>query len=372
MTLPALTSTPQLPFKTSIGPRSARIAFVGEAWGAKEDLFRAPFVGTSGTELARMIGDAGLTPRLTSAWLSEPSMIAHWHASGLFLTNTFAERPPGNKLIDNWCVGKIEAGADYPLPFIEPGKYIRKEFLHHLDRLYEELTTLRPNLVVALGNVACWALLGRSRISSIRGTVTWSERLNLKVLPTYHPASVVRNWAQRPIVVADLMKAKREMEFPEIRRPEREVLVSPTLPEIKDWMTRPAPAYAVDIETTHQQITMVGFARSRRDALVIPFFDRETFENYWPTVGEEVEAWNCVRALLARPEPKIFQNGLYDLSYLVRMGFRPVNCLHDTMLLHHSLFPEMPKGLAFMGSIYTNEAAWKLMRQRDDMNKREE
>jgi hypothetical protein len=34
------------------------------------------------------------------------------------------------------------------------------------------------------------------------------------------------------------------------------------------------------------------------------------------------------------------------------------------MILHHSMYPEMPKSLAFLGSIYTNEVAWKKMRDR--------
>jgi len=43
------------------------------------------------------------------------------------------------------------------------------------------------------------------------------------------------------------------------------------------------------------------------------------------------------------------------------------------MLLHHALYPELPKGLGFLGSIYTNEASWKLMRrERSDTVKRDE
>jgi hypothetical protein len=44
----------------------------------------------------------------------------------------------------------------------------------------------------------------------------------------------------------------------------------------------------------------------------------------------------------------------------------------DTMLLHHSMYPELPKSLGFLGSIYTNEAAWKLMRRDAEELKRDE
>jgi len=121
---------------------------------------------------------------------------------------------------------------------------------------------------------------------------------------------------------------------------------------------------AIDIETKGKQITMISFAVSPDLALVIPFYDESLPSgNYWPTVEEEVEAWMLVKELLELPIPKLFQNGMYDLQYLFRFGFRPVNVLHDTMLLHHSILPEMQKGLGFLGSIYTNEASWKLLRR---------
>ena len=69
-----------------------------------------------------------------------------------------------------------------------------------------------------------------------------------------------------------------------------------------------------------------------------------------------------VGQLLRNPSVKLFQNGVFDLSYLLRMGFVVNNCQHDTMLLHHALYPELLKGLGFLGSIYTSEPAWKLMR----------
>ena len=66
--------------------------------------------------------------------------------------------------------------------------------------------------------------------------------------------------------------------------------------------------------------------------------------------------------LLESVIPKVFQNGLFDMQYLARMGLQVRNALHDTMLLHHVLYPELQKGLGFLGSIYSNEPAWKLMR----------
>jgi hypothetical protein len=71
--------------------------------------------------------------------------------------------------------------------------------------------------------------------------------------------------------------------------------------------------------------------------------------------------------------PKVFQNGLYDIHFLWRKyGIAPARCEHDTMLLHHALHPEMLKGLGFLGSLYSTEPAWKLMRPKGKQTLKDE
>ena len=353
-----------------MGSRSAKIAFVGEAWGAHEEMFRSPLVWWSGVELARMLSEAKLTrpfelPRKVSV---EPYMTSWWQSTGFFFTNVFAARPPNNEL-EAWCESKPNG-----TPMFKAGKYFAPELMHHVSRLFKELEIVRPNLIVAMGATASWALLGTSTISKLRGAVAYSVKASCKVLPTWHPAYILRQWDARVVGLQDLIKAKREAAFPEIRRPERQIKVDPSLDYIRMWRLRAATHYAVDIETKRGQIEMISFARSRSDSIVIPFI-LPNGKNYWPTREEEVLVWREVQAMLEEPSIiKVFQNGLYDLFYLARMGFKPKNCSEDTMLLHHSLFPELRKGLDFLGSIYTDEAAWKLLRTRakDDMLKREE
>lgn len=333
--------TPAAPFAFSSGPKDAKIAFVGEALGEQDLLVGKPFQGYSGQELTRMLSTAGIVRR------------------ECFFTNVFSFQV---KDIAAYCASKAEVGKDYPFPHIgKVGQYLRPEFFPEIDRLREELLAVRPNVVVALGATACWALLATNRIGALRGTVATASLAPLKVLPTYSPSAILRNWAWRPITVADLMKAKRESEFPEIRRPSRKILVNPTLPEIWEWInTKLTTACTCDIETKFGTIEMIGFASSPTDAMVVPFFDKG---NYWKTPAEEREARRAVATILENPHiVKIFQNGLYDLQYIIKEGFRPRGCSEDTMLLHHALYPEMQKGLGFLGSIYTNEPAWKLMR----------
>ena len=348
------------PFEASSGPRNARIALVGEAFGEQEALLGKPFAGSSGQELTRLLGEAGIK------------------RSECFLTNVIACRPYTmtevgpmySNNFDLFCGSKAEVGGRaYTHEKIKQGKYLRPEFFSELDRLHAELSEVRPNIVVALGGKASWALLGNSAISRIRGTVAPSTFVpGLKVLPTYHPSYLFQVWSDRPVVLVDLKKALRESEFPEFRRPEREVVVSPTLSELAAWvdatLAKPPALLSCDIETTGGQIESIGFARSRKESLVCPFILRSPLRSYWPSEIEELAAREQCQRLLASGIPLLGQNFLYDMQYLLRENFVLANVAHDTMLRHHVMYPELQKGLGFLGSIYTNEPAWKLMRHR--------
>lgn len=333
----------------STGPLNAKIAIVGEAPGEKEEERGVPFVGASGWLLNSILDQAAIA------------------RDECFLTNVFFTRPPNNKL-EAFCDDAKSPNIASGIPSLARGKYLRTEFLPELARLSSELTALRPNLIVAMGNTALWAILKTQAISRMRGTLHPSPFG--KVLPTYHPAAIFRQWDLRPIVVADMLKAEREKEFPEIRRPNRTLWIEPTVQDIGRFITEhasKAKALAVDIETKLGQITEIGFATSPSLALVIPFaINGYPGRSYWRTEAEEIDAWKLVRHLLTLPQPKIFQNGLYDLQYLRRMGFYVRNCDEDTMIMHHALHPEMNKGLGFMGSYLTNEPSWKMMRQRGE------
>lgn len=341
-------------FAHSSGPRNAKIAFVAEAWGETEARLGVPLVGATGQEFNRLLREAGI------------------EREQCFLTNVIAARPsPTSNNFDLLCGKKAEVGGrSYTLPAIRQGMYLRPEYFGELDRLKEELSIVRPNLIVALGGKSSWALLGNAGISRIRGTVAPSSLVpGLKVLPTYHPAYLFQMWSDRPIVLLDLLKAKAEAEFPEFRRPERQVIVNPTLAELREWiagvLANPPPLLGCDIETVNGQIESIAFARSRSDAICCPFILRAPWRSYWSSDTEELAARELCNALLASPQVRLLgQNFLYDTQYLLREGFTLRAVADDTMLMHHSLYLELQKGLGFLGSIYSNEPAWKLMRHR--------
>jgi DNA polymerase len=335
------------------------IFILGEALGEHEAREGRPFVGAAGYELTRMLGEAGIDRR------------------ACYLSNVFNIRPPGNK-VEWFCGPKAEALDGYPM--LTKSKYVRADFAPELRRLQAELLAQAPNLVIALGNTAMWALLGKTAITKFRGSTATSTHTvtGIKVLPTFHPAAVLRQWELRPIAVMDLSKASRQAAYPEVRRPEVTIHVPETPEEIihfqKEFING-SETLAVDIETSGQQITCIGFAPNKRCALVVPIHDyRRKGGSYWETGEHEKDAWAAIRSILVNPRPrKIFQNGLYDIAFLwrsYRIGVKGV--AEDTMLLHHALQPESLKGLGFLGSVYTDHGPWKQERQKSWTIKKDE
>jgi hypothetical protein len=206
-------------------------------------------------------------------------------------------------------------------------------------------------------------------IGKLRGFVH-SHELG-KVLPTYHPSAVLRNWSLRVPTLFDLVKAKREAQFPEIRLVEREIWTEPTIADLWNWWEQhgsKSKLLALDIETLKAtQITEVGFASDSTHALHIPFCWREgkTYKSWWKDTKEEVEAWKFVQHVCASNVPKIGQNGVqYDCFMLAKcMGIVVNNYQHDTMQAAHAWMPELGKSLYDLGAMLLDEASWKSIRK---------
>ncbi len=350
-----------------------KLIIVGEAYNENEVKLSHPFVGKAGFALYQMLLEAGF-PLSPLPEFNPGSLVMRekWRNSSIALTNVFMEQPKENKLdhflskkkaIDSDTLEPISLCLD--LPPVRPGLYLRSEYRPHLDRLFRELEKLSPNLIIAVGNTACWALLQTTKISTLRGTIVSSPFG--KVLPVYHPAAVLRNWELRPITVTDFFKAKREMETPNFVRKRREIWVEPEISDLWRWWEKHgknSDLLSFDIETEkYSQISEIGFASDSTHALHLPFIVERT-KSYWKTAKLEAQAWKFVRHVLNSPIPKLAQNGLYDMQFLwCKVGIPTRNYSQDTMLLRHALFPGMPKSLGFLGSIYTDEPSWKTLRR---------
>lgn len=361
------------------------ILILAEARGESEAKINSTLVGASGIELLHQLNEAGivrLSPvddDLLSRYYrtSDPTHVARIWANHPYIarTNVFNIRSPGNDL-RHFLGDRANALPGYPRLAIAKataatGTYVRAEFAPELDRLGDEILTWNPNLIICLGNVALWALTGETGIGKLRGT-TLNSTLTVsgyKLLPTYHPASIFRNYDNRPVVIADLMKAKRESAYAEIRRPVREIWIEPSLEDIRTFFQnhlQPTEPLSVDIETAGDRVTCIGFAPHEGLAIVVPFDDeRAASGSYWNDVNAEREAWQLVRSVLEdRSIPKLFQNGAYDIAFLYRsMKIKVLGATEDTMLLHHALQPEALKSLGFLGSVYSDEGTWKDMRK---------
>lgn len=339
------------------------IVIVGEAFGEKEEQEGAPFRGPSGWMLRDALSSCGID------------------INQCLLTNVFMFRPRPSNDVSNLCGPKAEAIPG--MPALVKGKYVSSQYIAELRRLYHEINQANPNLIIALGATAAWALCHSSGIKAIRGAFTSTApgaganvgvplKRQFKVLPTYHPAAVLRDYTLRPILFADLDKASRNAHFPEIVRPKREVWIEPSLADLAEFEQRyiiSAERLSIDIETKGDQVTCVGFAPNTSVSLVIPFYSHAANDfNYWPTLKEEMEAWRYAKRW-CETKPSVFQNGCYDMHRLWRTY--GIHCIpaDDTMLLHHSLQPEMDKGLGFLATLYTEEASWKFMSRVETLKK---
>lgn len=360
------------------------IVIVGEAWGREEAQACAPFVGASGKLLNAMLRQVGI------------------RREDCFVTNVLNFQPMGkypDNDLKNVCGTKAEGASGYPP--ISSGKYLLSAHQSELERLFREIKNEAPRLIIALGATASWALLGTSGIKKIRGApaILGGPALSrigssIKVFPTYHPAAVMREYSLRPVMIADLFKARAESLFPELRRPKREIWIDPALDDLRSFerdFILPSPCLSVDIETAREQITCVGFAPSPERSIVVPFIDPlQPDGSYWRSLDDELTAWSIVRRWCAMTLPDslkqrvapdliglprklgIGQNHLYDINYLWSRYGILLSCDDDTMLLHHALQPEMEKGLGFLASLYTEELPWKFMRAKHETLKKED
>jgi uracil-DNA glycosylase family 4 len=150
------------------GNPNAELLFIGEGPGEQEDLSGLPFVGRAGELLTAMIERGLGIPR-----------------SSVYICNIVKCRPPGNRT---------------PLP---------DEVATCRPFLDGQIDAIRPRVIVTLGKPAASLLLGRDvSITRVRGT--WHDYRGTPVMPTFHPAFLLRQYTEqnRRLVWEDLKAAK--------------------------------------------------------------------------------------------------------------------------------------------------------------------
>jgi len=147
------------------GNRKARLMFVGEAPGADEDIQARPFVGRAGQLLTKIIEAIGLK------------------REEVLIGNVNRCRPPGNR-------APTPEEASMCKPF-----------------LLREIATVQPEVIVVLGNTAMKNLLDtREGITKLRGA--FQNYKGIKVMPTFHPAYLLRDPSKKRETWEDLKKVR--------------------------------------------------------------------------------------------------------------------------------------------------------------------
>ncbi len=151
-----------------VGNPNARVVFVGEGPGADEDRIGEPFVGRAGQLLNVMLPSIGL------------------RREDVYIANIVKCRPPGNRDPE-----PDEAAACMPF-------------------LRRQLDLIKPDVIVLLGRIAARFLLGTTApISSYRGR--WTVWHGISVLPTFHPAYLLRNPAAKRESWVDFKKLRERL-----------------------------------------------------------------------------------------------------------------------------------------------------------------
>jgi uracil-DNA glycosylase len=151
-----------------VGNPNADLMFIGEAPGRDEDLKGEPFVGRAGQLLTDIIKAMKLT------------------RGDVYIANVIKCRPPENR---NPEPDELDACR----PFIR-----------------RQVELIQPKVIVTLGRFALQSLTEKAYgITSVRGQ--WLEYNGVKVMPTYHPAYLLRNPAAKKEVWADMKKVMAEL-----------------------------------------------------------------------------------------------------------------------------------------------------------------
>ncbi|HEX8735864.1 MAG TPA: uracil-DNA glycosylase family protein [Pyrinomonadaceae bacterium] len=152
----------------SEGNRQADLVFVGEAPGANEDAEGRPFVGKAGQLLNKIIEAIGMK------------------REDVFIGNINRCRPPGNRT-----------------PTL-PEAHTCRPFL------LREIAVIRPKVIVVLGNTATQNLLDtKIGITKLRGT--FQDYYGVKVMPTFHPAYLLRDPSKKRETWEDMKKVREEL-----------------------------------------------------------------------------------------------------------------------------------------------------------------
>lgn len=306
---------------------SSRICIVGEAPGGEEVKRGRPFIGPSGSLLMRLMANAGIARH------------------DCYITNVVKEQPPGND-ISKFI--KFERGQAISTP----------AYKEYEASLYQELSAFQGNVIMAVGGVSMYALTRKIGISKQRGSIL-TDYAGRKVIPIIHPASAMRQYMATHFIAFDIRRVAQESEYPDIRLPSRALHVAPTFNDVIQYImfARTHAQVGVDIEVMNGEISCISIAVQATDSMSIPFM--KGGQDYF-TLEQEAQIWMHLAGLFQDESvTKVFQNGVFDATFIFRRFGIRIRPILDTMIEQGISYPDFPKGLDFITSIYTKEPYYK-------------
>jgi uracil-DNA glycosylase family 4 len=241
------------------------------------------------------------------------------------------------------------------------------------EKLINELSNFKGKLIILMGNFAMRLLLGDPKLDSIkkhRGSIYkadefthLADKLAGKYIgitynmdetsPKKQPQSKASNFY---IILADISKFVKFAKNPVL--PKINFIIEPNFSYIRKFIldSYKSSEVAFDIECTPKFITC--FSLAYRDihntihSMCVPLMNNDG--NYWEE-ETEIRIWFLLAALLQDPKVKIIcQNGMFDITYILRaMNIITDNFHFDTLIAQNITYPDFPKGLDFLTSIYT-------------------
>lgn len=330
----------------------AEVVVIGEAPGESEEKQLRPFVGPSGSEVDRALRAGGL------------------HRGRAHFTTALLCRPPENDLKGFLAVEKKkhkQLGTSMKTPMECCAPRLGQEIANHKH-------------FIALGKTAANALMGGNQsVMGIRGAVIDLEATlrtpERRVMVTLSPGLVLKQQRWAHVFRNDVAKAIRWFRG-EVGWIEPDVTYNPPPAVLKAFLSDPSRIYTYDIETdgiecldanirclaigSPDRVMVVGFRSNAR-----PKEQKGLFLDYYTSPAEEMAVTAVLTEFFEREDiVKAGHNsGYYDRIVLQeRMGIN-VKPNIDTMILHRNVESELPHGLGYVASLYTEAPAWKSDRE---------
>ena len=320
------------------GPIDAKIAIVGEQPGYHEVRARPPkpFIGPAGQ---------GLDDCLIMTKIARNS---------LYITNVIKD---------------LDAPLKHYIDIDTRGKWtINPEGYKYIQELGKDLSALNLNVAVACGNIALLALTNRIGITKWRGSVLDSTLVpGLKIIPTFHPATFIPpkfNFLNKPIICEDLIRAKYEATFKEIRRQPREVEVKPSFEGAVGFLKYchlqglQEHIIGIDIEVINGEVDCIALSYDPLRSMSIPF--RYSQGDYF-NPEEELEIIRLVAKIIQ--DERVAKAGatfIFDTQFLFhKYGIIPRGTLHCTQIAQKIAYPDFPAGLDAVTTMHTDIPYYK-------------